>query len=402
MSISFTNDQAKAFSLFQTGANLFLTGNPGSGKSALAKEMIASAGAVGAIAVITASTGLAASLIPGGRTIHSLLQMYPGMDYYNVDLKDKAKILENADILVIDEISMLGKRFMPYLYNCLEAAGHKIQLIMIGDFFQLPPVKDDYAFKSAYWNLLRLNPCVLHEVVRQKDEELVRNLNRMRYGDAGCIPYFMTHSSPTAFEDQITICAKNDSVNRINQLRLDQLKGAAYTFAAQCSESSFDGEIPAEKDLILKEGARVMATVNDKDFCNGSLGTVTNLQCDSIDVLFDNGKEITLFRRSFETGKLDQNGRKKAIWQFPLRLAYAITIHKSQGQTFKYVNIDGSSCFAPGQLYVAVSRAESIDHIHFMSPIQKSSIIADCSVKHFYQTIENRTFIAGAKKAAGF
>jgi ATP-dependent exoDNAse (exonuclease V) alpha subunit len=402
MSISFTDDQNSALALFHNGACIFLSGSGGTGKTMIVKEMISRAGAEGRQVAVAASTGLAASLIPGGRTIHGLLQVYPKMDFNSVDFAEKIKYIENIDILFIDEVSMLGKRFIPYLYNCLEAADKKIQLIMIGDFFQLPPVNDDYAFKSPYWKLLRLEPCILHQVIRQKDEEMIRNLNRLKYGDPECIRYFMDHSSPSAFDDQITICAKNDSVKRINQMKLEQLKGTEYTYIAQSPEGPSDNDFPGENKLVIKEGARVMATVNDKDFINGSLGTITNLQCDSIDVLFDSGKEVRLYRHSFESNKVDRYGRRAVVFQFPIRLAYAITIHKSQGQSFDYVNIDGASCFAPGQLYVAVSRAKSIEHIHFTSPITKDSIISDASVKQFYRNIEMKAFIPGTKKAVGF
>ena len=365
-----------------------MSGGAGVGKSFLVKEMIAKAQDEGRNVAVTASTGLAASLLPGGRTIHSFLKAFPFVDLNTVDFKEKSQNLEGIDLLIIDEISMLGKRFIPFLYNCLEAAERKIQLILVGDFFQLPPVKDDYAFKSSYWNWLKLEPCILHEVVRQKNEEMIYNLNKLKYGDAGCIPYFMSHSSRSFFEDQITICTKRESVRRLNQLKLDQIAGRAYTYTAYGDEKAFDSYAPIEKDLILKEGARVMATVNGEGFSNGSLGTVTELQCDSINVLFDNGFEINIFRRSFESGKLDKDGNKTFIQQFPLRLAYAITIHKAQGQTFKYVNIDASSCFAPGQLYVAVSRAKSIEHIHFINPINSESIKTDPSVVQFYKKMD--------------
>ncbi len=387
MCFPFTQDQANAFAMFNTGSNIFLTGDSGTGKSSLVKEMILKAHDEGRSVAVTASTGLAASLLPGGRTIHSLLKAYPFTDLNTVDFKEKSKNLDGIDLLIIDEISMLGKHFIPFLFTCLETSERKIQLIVVGDFFQLPPVKDDYAFKSSYWNWLKLEPCILHEVVRQKNEEMVYNLNKLKYGDASCIPYFMSHSSTSFFKDQITICSRRESVKSLNQMKLEQIAGRAYTYTAYGSGKTIDGFAPIEKDLVLKEGARVMATVNGEGFCNGSLGIVTNLQCDSIDVLFDSGREISIFRRSFESGKLDKDGNKTFIQQFPLRLAYAMTIHKAQGQTFKYVNIDASSCFASGQLYVAASRAESIEHIHFINPINSKCIKTDPSVIQFYKKL---------------
>lgn len=402
MGITFTNDQSKGFEIFDAGKSLFLTGDSGTGKTALVKAMIEKAQSEGRGIAVTASTGLAASLLPGGRTIHSLLQTYPCMDLYNADFKEKAKNLEDIDLLIIDEISMIGKRFIPYLYNCLQAKEGKVQLVVVGDFFQLPPVKDDYAFKSPYWNYLDLEPCVLHEVVRQKDEKLICNLNRLKYGDAGCIPYFMSNSSPVPFQEQITICARAENARRINDMQLERLDGNAYTFTAQSEEGAFESEIPAEERLILKEGARVMATVNSKEYQNGSLGTVIDMNCDSVDVLFDSGREVRVFRRMFESGRVNKEGRKLSVCQFPLRLAYAITIHKSQGQTFSHVNIDGSSCWAPGQLYVAISRAVAAEHIHFSSPISAKNIKTDYSVLQFYRNLENSSFLTGSNTAAGY
>lgn len=402
MSITFTNDQLKALDIFNAGESLLLTGDSGTGKTALVKAMIEIAQSEGKEIAVTASTGLAASLLPGGRTIHSLLQTYPGMDLFNVDIREKARSLDDIDLLIIDEISMIGKHFIPYLYNCLQAAAGRIQLVVVGDFFQLPPVKDDYAFKSPYWDLLHLEPCILHEVVRQKNKELVYNLNLLKYGDAGCIPYFMSESSLTPFEDQISICAKTESAKRINEIKLERLAGKAYTFTALCEGDAFDHAIPAEEHLALKEGARVMATVNASEFINGSLGTVIGMNCDSIDVLFDSGKEVRVFRNMFESDRVDKAGRRLSVRQFPLRLAYAITIHKSQGQTFAYVNIDGSACWAPGQLYVAVSRAVAADHIFFSSSISERNIKTDFSVLQFYRNLENRAFLDDANMAAGY
>ena len=152
-----TNGQLSALQLFCSGENLLLLGDSGTGKSTLISAFVQQAEQSGKRVAKTASTGIAAQLI-GGRTIHSLLRAYPGVRNEKIDYKEKAKNLDDVDVLIIDEISMLGQFFVQYLHNCLNCASHHVQLVMSGDFFQLPPVKDEYAFLSPYWKLLNLIP----------------------------------------------------------------------------------------------------------------------------------------------------------------------------------------------------------------------------------------------------
>ena len=388
MNTYFTQDQLNAFDVFCKGRNILLTGAGGTGKTLLVKEMIAQAQNNGRKVAVTASTGIAASLLPGGRTIHSFLHAYPGMKLSNIDYREKVSRLDNTDVLVIDEISMLGKKFIPYLYNCLSAAQKRIQLIVVGDFFQLPPVKDNYAFQSPCWEKLKLTPCVLNEVVRQRDVEMIRNLNMLKYGDTDCLPYFISHASNEPFANQITLCAKTESANQINRAMLDRIKGIEHTYAAEHDDESVRSDFPFEESLCLKIGARVMAIVNSGEYVNGSLGTVTDLCDDSIEVLFDTGVRTKIKRHTFDTGRYAANGNKITVRQFPLRLAHAITIHKAQGQTFEFVNIDGASCWERGQLYVAISRAKSVERIHFTSLVTKENVKTDASVLQFYKSLE--------------
>ena len=395
MSFVLTEDQSYALEMFRSGKSIFLTGGSGTGKSAVIKEMLAIAKAEGRRIGVTASTGIAASLLPGGRTIHSLLQSYPKMNYYGIDYHEKAARLESIDVLVIDEISMLGKRFIPYLFRCLSSVRNHIQLIVVGDFFQIPPVKDGYAFESPYWDKLNLTPCILNQVVRQNDEEMIRNLNLLKYGDVDCLPYFISHSSGEFFENQITICAKTEDAKRVNQEKLDRIEGLSSTYEAKYEDRFSDSDIPVERNLTLKVGSRVMTVVNSTEYVNGSLGTVTELSDDLIVVRLDNGVETKIKRHVFDTGRSNAAGEKITVRQFPLVLAYAITIHKSQGQTFEFVNIDAAACWEAGQLYVAISRAKSVDHIHFISPVTEKNIKVSDFVVQFYRELE-------AKQAAGF
>ena len=331
MSFIFTDDQMRVLDAFNNGRCLFVSGGAGTGKTTLIREIISNAQADGRRVAVTASTGIAASLFPGGRTIHSLLGYHYGYgaNIDEVNFFAKANRLENVDVLIIDEISMLGRSFVPFLYYCLLYADHPIQLIIVGDFFQLPPVHDDYAFQTSYWDALKLTPCLLRQVVRQKDEEMVRNINKLKYGDPGCLPYFISRSCTQRIEQQITICARKENAQRINQQELDWLPGRSYHYSALIDGNAPDCDIPVEQKLVLKVGARVMATVNSDEYVNGSLGTVINLEENEIDVVLDTGVEIRFFRREFDSCITGDPVEKTTVRQFPLRLAHAITIHSA-------------------------------------------------------------------------
>lgn len=379
-----TNGQQHALEMFSSGKNLLLLGDSGTGKSTLVSAIVKEAQAKAKKVAMTASTGIAAQLI-GGRTVHSLLRAYPGMSLNGIDYAKKVVGLEDISVLIIDEISMIGSSFIEYLYNCLNCAGHHIQLVVVGDFFQLPPVKDAYAFTSSYWKALDLTPCILTEIIRQKDADFIHNIRLLQYGDKSCLDYLLSHSSPTAFADQISICAKRRDAWLINKTELDKLDGPTQIYMANYEGQISESDLRVEKSFIAKKGMRVMCVVNGPTFSNGSLGTITSLGRDSVQVLFDNGQSVNFGKACFSVERKDILGRTTDLWQIPLCPAYAITIHKSQGQTFRYINIDGTRCWAPGQLYVAVSRATCIEGIHFLTPIKDENIKTDSAVIEFYK-----------------
>ena len=368
-----TSGQSHALQLFCSGENLLLLGDPGTGKSTLISVIVQQAEKNGKRVAKTASTGIAAQLI-GGRTVHSLLQAYPGVKDEKIDYEKKARNLDDVDVLIIDEISMLGRFFIQYLYNCLNHAEH-------------PPVKDEYAFLSPYWNLLNLVPCVLTEVIRQNDKEFIRNINLLKYGNDQCIEYLLSHSSPTALAGQISICATKKDADLINHVELQKLAGEPYIYLAEYEGVISESDLQVEERMILKPGMRVMSVINGTSYRNGSLGTVVSLDQFYVEVLFDNNWKVCFGRRNFTVDRMDIPGKTTELWQIPIRPAYAITIHKSQGQTFQYVNIDGTRCWAPGQLYVAVSRARSIEGIHFLTPIRQCNIKTDPAVIRFYEQL---------------
>ena len=383
-----TEGQKHALQVFNSGENILLLGDPGTGKSALISAIVEEAASNGKNVARTASTGIAAQLI-NGRTIHSLLKAYPRMNLNHIDYDKKTTNLENIDVLIIDEISMIGSSFIEYLYKCLAHTGHRIQLVLVGDFFQLPPVKDSYAFTSPYWNMLYLTPCILTEVVRQKDREFIQNITLLKYGDRSCLPYLLSHSSPLPLAGQISVCARKGDAQQINKMALEMLFGAPQIYTANYNGTVSFSDLQIEKYLIVKIGMRVMSVINGYGYSNGSLGTVTNLDTNSVEVLFDNGNTVCFSKVPFTVERKDILGNTTELWQIPLRPASAITIHKSQGQTFKNVNIDGTKCWAPGQLYVAVSRACDIKGIHFLTPIRDGNIKIDPAVVKFYNNLKS-------------
>ena len=383
MNIALTHDQQNVLEKFKQGDNLLVLGDSGTGKSTVISHIVETTKATGRKVAVTATTGIAAQLI-GGRTIHKLLRYYPGMNYDNIIYDDKVDHLEDVDVIIVDELSMMGRCFTDYFYHCLHHVDHHIQLVFVGDFFQLPPVKDNYAFTSPYWDMLHFTPCILTEVVRQDDEEFIHNINLLKYGDKRCLDYLLSYSNPNSIDGQISICATRRDARNLNELALEELSGTPQPYIASYNGTISFSDLQIEECLLVKIGMRVMSVINGCGYCNGSLGTVTNLDESSVEVLFDTGTTVCFRKALFIVERKDIIGETTELWQIPLRPASALTIHKSQGQTFQNVNIDGTKCWAPGQLYVAVSRAINIKGIHFLSPIRPINIKCDPTVKRFY------------------
>lgn len=223
---TYTPSQIKAEKLLDTGHNLLITGKPGTGKTSLIKDYVERKANSKRI-LLTASTGLAASNLNNGKTLHSTLNWRPSKTDY--DYGTCVEKIKNCDVLVVDEVSMLSHCIIKHLYLCLQKLSSKPQLVMIGDFFQLPPVttssRKKYPFESPYWEQLNLFPCLLTDVVRQKDNEFLAMLELARYGDPSCILYFNEHTQKKKIENAITLCSRNDIAHKINLNFLSKLPG---------------------------------------------------------------------------------------------------------------------------------------------------------------------------------
>ena len=410
-----TTCQKEAIRLFKSGSNVFLSGEAGTGKSFVLNAFLSSVKDKNVM--VCAPTGIAA-LNVGGVTLHRAFSI-PCRPLGPKDRPDTvSKELLRTDLIVIDEISMCRFDVFQYVANSIlmaeEQSGRSKQLIVIGDFFQLPPVitrqdryvlnqlwgkntfGDGYAFQSPLWGEFGFRHVILNEIVRQRDDiEFLTSLNNLRNGQLSSIDWL--NENANAVENQgIFLCPTNKEVNNINNKAADSLDGDYTVFNSKSIGRVTDNDRPTSEILKLKIGMRVMAVKNDSEgrYQNGSLGTVKRISKDKsvVCVGFDNGDtadiemhcwEIDAYKLNEENDKVEA---KPVGWfyQIPLRPAYAITIHKSQGQTFDCANLN-PKCFSNGQLYVAVSRLKSISGLHLTKKILPSSLKTSKDVLDFYQ-----------------
>lgn len=382
--------QAVALDVLKSGRNAFVTGPPGAGKSYLLRQFITAARRERTVAV-TASTGIAGTHI-SGMTLHSwaglgIRDQYSKKDI--ADIADKAWIkarIRSADVLIIDEVSMLN-------VNTFEAANavcRKIrrqpepfggmQVVLCGDFFQLPPVNKDgvieFIYGSPTWR--ELNPAVLYlsEQFRQTDDSLLGLLDAIRSNDVTEHHFSLLNTRMNAVLDIDVVPTRlhthNVNVDRVNATELDQLSGRVHTFdmvstGGEKTAAALRASCLAPEKLELKEGAAVMFVKNNPadGYINGTLGTVVGFDKDKPTVRTDRGDEISVDQQTWATE--DVHGRKvAAVAQIPLRLAWAISIHKSQGMSLPAAEIDLSRAFVEGLGYVALSRVTKLSGIRLL------------------------------------
>jgi ATP-dependent DNA helicase PIF1 len=440
---------AEQESLYQriegTRDHVFVTGRAGTGKSTLLRHL---AWNTSKQLAICAPTGVAALNVEG-QTIHSLFRLPIGLIADSeLDQSDATRRILNAiDTLVIDEISMVGADLMDAIDRSLrQARGRRaepfggVQVVMFGDPYQLAPVpprgdelryiRDHYRsswfFDARVWagedpdaagilDLGRYGADLrieeLRQIHRQSDPRFTALLNAVRHGRvtadmAQVLNETGARPAPEAVEGEppvITLATRNDIVTSINRRHLDALKGRAQTALAEVNGDFGRGDVyPADVELQLKIGAQVMFLRNDVGgypepprWVNGTIGTVTRIAGGTVRVEVD-GVEHDVepavwerFRYSYDAGtKALSRDVVAEFTQFPLRLAWAVTIHKSQGKTYQRAVIDlGSGAFAPGQTYVALSRLTSLDGLYLSRPLRPSDIRVDGDVQRFMSAV---------------
>lgn len=392
--------QAEAFDILKTGANVFLTGEPGSGKTYLVNQFVGWLKERGIQPAITASTGIAATHI-NGHTIHS----WCGIGVKNeLNKFDLARIVGNervtrrvrsAHTLIIDEISMLSSRtFGLAEIACRAIRGGTapfggLQVVLVGDFFQLPPVitqEEDnnwestlqilpekqavFAFESPAWNALNLTVCYLSEQHRQEDPEFLGILSAIRSGTVSAEHRALLTKRlvSQAADGSTQFFSRNAEVNRVNSTQLARLPGEEQTFEMQSHgakhlvERLVSSCLSPEK-LVLKIGARVMFTKNDTlqhRFVNGTLGTVVDFTEENGYPIVQTNSGGTVFTELAEWRVEEGDKVLARIIQLPLRLAWAITVHKSQGMSLDAAHMDLTDAFEHGQGYVAISRVRTL------------------------------------------
>ncbi|KJL37163.1 MAG: helicase [Microbacterium sp.] len=437
-----SSEQTEVYELIEgTRDNVFVTGRAGTGKSTLLRHLVEH---TAKRVAVCAPTGVAA-LNVGGQTIHSLLRLPIGL-IANTELTQPEatrKLLGALDMLVIDEVSMVSADLMDGIDRALrQARGRRaepfggVQVVMFGDPYQLAPVpprgdelrylhdhyRSHWFFDAHVWagetpdaagiiDLGRhgatLHIRELRDIHRQSDPAFKALLDAVRHGRvtadmAGVLNGHGARTPPEPVDGEqpiITLATRNDAVNAINKRHLDALIGRSQTAVAEINGDFGRGDAyPADVELQLKIGAQVMFLRNDTAgygepprWVNGTIGTVTRITGDKVRVSVD-GEEHDVEPAVWERYRYAYHATTRQLTrdvvaeftQFPLRLAWAVTIHKSQGKSYDRAVIDlGSGAFAPGQTYVALSRLTSIDGLYLRRPLRPSDIRVDPDVARF-------------------
>lgn len=442
----------------QTARNIFLTGKAGTGKTTFLRHIRESCPKQ--IAIL-APTGVAA-INAGGVTIHSFFQLplspfIPSVQRTGFGAgnetnnrhsliarlrfnKEKRKLLQQLELLIIDEISMVRCDLLDAVDTILRHFRRRpyeqfggVQVLFIGDMFQLPPVVKDpeWQLLSAYYDspyffsshVIREEPPLYIEfdkIYRQSEERFIKVLNQVRNNEMdedglGILESRFQPSFRRSKDDgYIILATHNEKARNINLAALNELPGDAHRYVAEIKNDFPENAYPAEEILVLKPGAQVMFIKNDgadkgKRFFNGKIGTITKLEENTIYVqCTDEPGETEVTRESWDNirytiDKTSQNMKEELLGsfsQFPLRLAWAITIHKSQGLTFDKAIIDAGEAFAPGQVYVALSRCTSLEGLVLKSRIRANNLYSDQRIVAFSKSMASSTKLQQELEAA--
>ena len=438
--ISLNDGQRKAVEAVLEGRSVFITGGAGTGKSVALREAVRRLREAGRAVMVCAPTGIAALQVDGV-TINRALG-FPTHVLLDTGGLNPSRALCAADVLVVDEVGMVRADVMDAIAHVVEVAGRmryrgedgaelverarpkRYQVVLCGDLLQLPPVVTDedrrnlcvhyedapatssfFCFESAGWASLAPESHVLTQVMRQRgDDGFVDLLNRVRVGDGSCLGELNRHVDGRRPETAVFMAHSNRAVSELNRRMLAESKGRRREYLAVETGQVEKGDRPADTELVLKVGARVMAVVNeqvaDGGYVNGSLGFVRRLEPDVVHVQFDgDGRTTGVTRHEWVIkryeAKKDESGRTVlhevrvgTFSQFPLKLAWGMTIHKSQGQTFDEVVVDPQTSHpTPGLLYVALSRCRSAKGLHLTRKVTPSLLVADGDAVSFYKSM---------------
>lgn len=409
--------------------NVFITGRPGTGKSTLVEYFRT---ITRKNVAVVAPTGVAALNVKG-QTIHSFFGFRPDV---TIDTLEKVSshrmkaLYHNLDTLVIDEISMVRADLLDCMDKFLRENGKNpespfggVQVIMVGDLYQLPPVvtdsereifrghyRSEYFFDAHCFPYLSSEMIELKEHYRQADQNFIQLLNSIR-GNTATEKDFLAINErynstykPNASENYITLTSTNALADSINDSHLEKLQSQLHTFKAEYGGKFNKKVLPADEILHVKEGMQVMMLNNDaqKRWVNGSIGTVTGIGQDSkgekISVMLTDGSEAPVGPHTWEVSRLQYDRKQSKLvpntigsfTQYPMMPAWAVTIHKSQGKTFDKVIIDiGNGTFVHGQLYVALSRCTSLEGIILRKKIENRHILMDKRIVEFLQKFSN-------------
>lgn len=424
----------------QTNKSIFLTGKAGTGKTTLLKEIIRS---THKNTVVVAPTGIAA-LNAGGVTIHSMFQLPFGgfipannvevqfSDSLKFETKDtlrrhfrmsalKRHVIQNMELLIIDEVSMLRSDLMDAIDFMLQSVRKKrtpfggVQVLFIGDLLQLPPVIRDEEWRTLrqyykgkfffHSHVIQNNPPLyieLSKIFRQSDETFIELLNNLRNNKitseniSFLNQYVQQNFDLKANKGYITLTTHNAKADTINLQSINDLNGIATKYQAKITGDFPEKIFPLEETLELKIGAQIMFIKNDlsaeKNYFNGKMGFVKSISAEEIWIHFpEENKSIEVERYEWQNIRYFVNENTKEIEEevlgsfvhYPIKLAWAITVHKSQGLTFDKAALDVSQVFAPGQAYVALSRLRSLNGLVLLTPLRMNGISNDDDVMDY-------------------